>query len=191
MKRVAIGIVAAVGLVAGASRPGLAQVPEAGDTSYGYLGASVMRSTFDLGGCAAGYPCGESDTGLKLFAGAWNDRTYGLETSYVNFGKVTRNGGESKAQGVNASFLAGLPLGDRAILFAKVGATFSFTSVRAAAPGVATGNDRGLGFSLGAGAQLDLDRQWALRADWDLYRMGFAGRSESVKVWSIGGVVKF
>ena len=191
MGRVAIGWIAVGALVMAASGPCAAQDSSESDMSYGYLGASLAHAAFDGSGCVGGASCGTSANAMRIFAGAWNDRSYGLEMSYVNFGKVARNGGDTRAQGFSASFLAGLPAGDRAIFFAKVGALFSFSSVHATTPGAATGNDRGPGFSLGAGAQLDLNRQWALRADWDLYRVAFAGRTESVKAWSIGAAFKF
>lgn len=165
------------------------------DDSYapgGYLGASVGRTSFDLEACAGGFACSDSATGLRLFTGAWVGRHYGLEFGYTRFGSVSRNGGDTKAQALTATFLLGAPLHDTFTVYGKAGTAYAFTKVDASpASGARTGSDRGLGWSVGAGAQMDFHPNLALRLDWDLYRIGFAGQSRNVSFLSAGLLYKF
>jgi hypothetical protein len=39
--------------------------------------------------------------------------------------------------------------------------------------------------------QFDLNRNWALVADWDHYRLDYVDRNDDIQLWSAGVVYKF
>jgi OOP family OmpA-OmpF porin len=168
-----------------------AQQPGEDWTPRGYLGGSVGRAKYSLGDCATGFPCADSDSGFRVFTGAWLGQSVGLEASYVNLGELARNGGTVKAHGFNASVLLGLPVHQRVTLFGKVGMTFGWTDVAPIAPGVRGGSDHGLRWGFGAGAQFDLGPAWAIRVDWDRYRLDFIESIKSVSFLSVGAAYRF
>lgn len=159
-------------------------------TSYGYVGAGVGQSNFDIN-CAPGFSCDDTDTGFKIFTGGKFSRVFGIEAAYVNLGKANANGGGSKAQGFNVSLIGNLPIGDMFNVYAKVGGIYGWTDSSASAPGVGTGDRHGLNPSYGAGVQFDLTRNWAVQGDWDHYRFDYADRNDDVQLYSLNLVYKF
>ena len=154
-------------------------------TSYGYVAAGAGPSDFDLGRCGAGYSCDESNLGYKLSTGGKFSRWFGLEAAYVYLGKGDANGGDQKAQGVNLNVVANWPLSN---LFSIYG----WTRTRVAAgSGAIAGNDHGLNWSYGAGIQLDVNRNWAVKADWDHYRFDYVDRTDDAQLYSLNLVYKF
>jgi hypothetical protein len=160
-------------------------------TPHGYVGVSAGTSNFGLPGCVAGASCDETDIGFKVYAGGQVSKFFGVELSYVDLGRVDRNGGDVRARGVNLGLIGSLPLADQFNVFGKVGAVYGWTRTGSPLVGVATGNKSDMNLSYGVGAQYDIDRQWALRADWDAYRMEFASGRDTVSLISVGGVYKF
>ena len=161
-------------------------------TSYGYVGAGIGRSKYNLGNCAPGFSCDDTDIGYKVFTGGQVSRILGLELGYVYLGRGEASGGDVKAQGVNLSLIGNLPIGEMFNVYAKVGGIYGWTHTSASpAAGVSNGNDHGLNFSYGAGVQVDLTRNWAVQADWDHYRFDFAGGSSNAQLYSINAVYKF
>ena len=157
-------------------------------TSYGYVGGAIGRSDYDLGSCA--FSCDDTATGLKLFTGGQFSRVFGVELSYVNLGEADRNGGDVRGQGLNLSLLAHLPITDQFKVFGKVGTIYSYTRTRAAS-GFPSGHDDGFGWSYGAGLQYDINRNWAVRGDWDRYRLEYVDRNDPADFYSVGVVYKF
>lgn len=160
-------------------------------TSYGYLGANVGESDFDLGGCAAGFTCENNDVGFKVYTGGKINRIIGVELAYVNPGVGKANGGKQKVQAANLSLVGSIPIGDRFSVNGKVGGIYGWTETGATAPGVASGKEDNLNWSYGAGLQFDLTRNWAIVGDWDHYRFDFVNRSDDVEMFSIGAMYKF
>jgi OmpA-OmpF porin, OOP family len=159
-------------------------------TSYGYVGASVGRTNYDLGGCIA-FSCDDQATGFKLYTGGRFSRYVGIELGYVNLGDADRNGGEIKAQGANLSLVGNIPLGDNFNIFGKVGGIYSWTKTSSFVPAVRAGKEDGLGLSYGLGMQYDINRSFAVRADWDRYRLKYVGQREDADLFSVGVVFKF
>lgn len=160
-------------------------------TTYGYAGASVGRTNYDFGGCVALVTCDDVATGFKLYTGGRFSRYVGVEVGYVNLGNADRNGGEIKAQGANLSLVGNIPLGDSFNIFGKVGGIYSWTKTSTFIPGVPSGKEDGLGLSYGAGMQYDINRTFAVRADWDRYRLKYVAQREEADLYSVGVVLKF
>ena len=54
------------------------------------------------------------------------------------------------------------------------------------APGLTTGKERGWGGRWGIGAQVGLSKEWALRADFDRYRLPLPGSHEDLEALTLG-----
>ncbi len=159
-------------------------------TSYGYVGANIGRSDYRSDRCAPGYSCDDSDLGYRIYTGGQFSRAIGVELGYVNIGSFDRNGGHKRGQGANVSLLGNLPLGF-ANLYAKVGGIYGWTKTSAYAPGLARGSERDFNWSYGAGLQVEVAPRWAVRADWDHYRLQFADGRDNVGLYSVGTIYKF
>lgn len=159
-------------------------------TSYGYVGLSVGAADYERGGCLPGTSCDGSDTGFKLLAGGQLNRVLGLEFSYVDLGKVGRNDGNTSARGLNLGLLVNAPVGILN-LYGKVGVVFGWTHIASPRAGVVVGKEADFNISYGLGVQIDLTRNWAIRADWDSYRLQFSDGRDSVDLYSLGVVYKY
>jgi OmpA-OmpF porin, OOP family len=107
-------------------------------------------------------------------------------------GEVDRNGGDVRAQGANLSLVGSIPLADNFSILGKVGGIYGWTRTRTVVPGVPGGGEDGLGLSYGAGLQYDINRKIGLRADWDRYRLKFAGgNKDDADLYSVGLIYKF
>ena len=150
-------------------------------TSEGYVGASVGRSDYDLN-CVAGIPCDNRATGFKLFTGGQLFRVAGLDLAYVHMGSIDRVGGRARAQGVNLSAVANLPILNFNA-FAKVGTTYGFTRSNAR-------KEDGFGLSYGAGLQYNLSQKVAVRGEWDRMKFRFASGRDNVDLYTLGLVYR-
>lgn len=159
-------------------------------TSYGYAGMGVGAADYERGGCQPGTACDGSDTGFKVFAGGQLNRVLGLELSYIDMGKVARNDGDTWARGLNLGLLVNAPVG-LLNLYGKLGIVFGWTHISSSRPGVVVGKEADFNISYGLGVQVDVSRNWAIRADWDSYRLQFADGRDSVDLYTIGIVYKY
>lgn len=160
-------------------------------TSYGYVGANLGRTDYSLGGCSGIFSCDDNATGFKLYTGGRMSRYFGLELGYFHLGDANRNGGDVRAQGANLTLLGNIPFTDNFGLYGKLGGAYGWTKTTTAIPGVASGNENGLGLHYGAGLQYDITKAVALRADWDRFRLKYPGERENADLYSIGVVFKF
>ncbi len=157
-------------------------------TSYGYVGGSIGRSDYEQDSCLLF--CDDRATGGKLFTGGQVNQYFGVELGYVYLGEADRNGGDIRAQGLNLSLVGHIPVSDQFKLFGKVGTIWGFTRTRAPA-GQPSGHEDSLRLSYGLGLQVDVNRNWAVRGDWDRYRFEYPDRKDDADLYSIGLVYKF
>jgi OmpA-OmpF porin, OOP family len=105
----------------------------------------------------------------------------------MNFGKFKAAGGEADGWGADAAIVAGIPIGSNTSIFGKLGVVYARTEVTAVpGTGIGVGKESGFGGRWGVGAQLGLTPQWALRADFDRYRVPFPGDHEDVEALTLG-----
>lgn len=154
---------------------------------WGHAGASVGQSTID-DACVAPFPCDDKDQFFRLYAGGRFNNAVGLEVGVLNFGKFDRGAGQTDGWGIDATLVAGFPIGANSAVFGKLGALYARTEVDGATgiPGFTTGKERGWGPRYGVGGQIGLTPQWALRADWDRFRVPFPGQKEDVDAVTLG-----
>lgn len=143
----------------------------------------------------------------KAQAGYQFNDYFALEGGYVNLGKssvkVIKTGTSIRydstlaVQGVNLLAVGILPLGEHFSLLGKAGLIYSMgrSSASVTLPKGSVGietRDRKLAPTWGVGAALNLNKQFALRADYDQYRnQGVSGYRQTVDMLSLGANIKF
>jgi OmpA-OmpF porin, OOP family len=157
---------------------------------WGHVGASAGRSNFEAP-CPAGSACDEKDQAYRIFAGGRFNNTIGGEIAWVNLGEWARGGGDTDAQALDLAVTAGFPLGRNSSIFGKLGAAYTRAEAKGTAVGLQTGKEDGWGPRFGLGAQLGLTDNWALRADWDRYRIRIPGSKEDVDTFTVGAQYSF
>jgi OmpA-OmpF porin, OOP family len=157
---------------------------------WGHVGASAGRSNFEAP-CPAGSACDEKDQAYRIFAGGRFNNTIGGEIAWVNLGEWARGGGDTDAQALDLAVTAGFPLGRNSSIFGKLGAAYTRAEAQGTAAGLQTGKEDGWGPRFGLGAQFGLTDNWALRADWDRYRIRIPGSKEDVDTFTVGAQYSF
>jgi OOP family OmpA-OmpF porin len=152
---------------------------------WGHAGLSFGQSKLDAS-CPAGFGCDDKDQFWKAYGGGRFNNIFGLELGVMNFGKFSRGGGETDGWGADATLLAGLPIGANSAIFGKLGVVYARTEVSGTALDLSTGKERGFGGRWGVGGQLGLTKEWALRADFDRYRLPLPGSHEDLEALTLG-----
>lgn len=155
---------------------------------WGHAGLSFGQSKFK-DACISGFDCDDKDQAFRLYAGGRFNNAVGLEAGLFNMGKFQRGGGETDGWGLDLALVAGVPIGANSAVFGKLGAVYGRTEVSGTATpgqGLQTGKERGFGPRFGVGGQVGLTPQWALRADWDRFRMPLPGGKEDIDSLMLG-----
>jgi opacity protein-like surface antigen len=186
---------AAIGLLASTSA--FAQAPNAtpwrGDF-WGYVGIGAGESKFD-NNCARRdiFACDQRDTAWKAWAGGKFNPFWGLEAGYTDFGKVQASGGDTKAWAANLTLVGNVPLAaNRFDVFGKLGGLYGRTDVHADPSTLFdTGHKSGWGWTYGVGADWNITPNFAVRVDWDRYKMDFVGGRRDLDMASAGVQFRF
>ena len=166
-------------LAAGLVADGLAQSVPA--LHGGYAGLSAGVSRYDLRSGTGNFQWDDSDTAIKLYAGAYFHPHLGLELGYQDLGKARRIGGNTSARGLHFSLVGRLPLGTQLDLLGKLGTFYSRTDTQGAGGyGVQLGRSSGFGLSFGAGLRWAFTPQWSAVLEWERHRLHFADHLSDV-----------
>ena len=95
--------------------------------SRGYMGINLGKSDFRAGCGTGAFGCEDSDTAGSIYFGSMFRDNLGAELGYVNMGRVSRGGGDTKAHGLNLSLVGKAPLTPAFSLLGKVGTTYGRT----------------------------------------------------------------
>lgn len=156
---------------------------------WGHVGASVGSSKLRAD-CPVS-PCDDRDQAFRLFAGGSFNDTFGAEIGWVNLGEWGRGGDDTDSQALDLAVTAGFPLGRNSSIFGKLGAAYARSEVGSGAAGLATGKEDGWGPRVGLGAKIGLTDNWAIRGDWDRYRIKLPGTKEDVDTLTLGAQYTF
>jgi opacity protein-like surface antigen len=160
--------------------------------SRGYMGLNIGKSDFRAGCGNGAFACDDSDTAGSIYFGSMFRDNLGAELGYVNMGRVSRGGGDTKAHGLNLSLVGKAALTPAFSLLGKVGTTYGRTKTTSAAgSGVTAGSDNGFGLSYGIGASYDFTPNVAATINWDSHDFRFAGGRDPVRMTSVGLQYKF
>ena len=187
--------IAALAATAGAH----AQAVGANNSTSAYALTGVPKVYFDLSAGQTDYRLG-SGTGLfgsnnnstayGLAAGSYFTNNLGVEVGYTDFGRISRGGGETRADGFTLKLVGKLPLGSQFNLLGKVGTTYGRTEVTSAArSGVIAGSDNGFGVNLGIGAEFMFTPNWSGVLQYDAHDLRFtsvSGDRDRIGVATIG-----
>lgn len=196
MKSLSLSTGAILALGIGLAAPSFAQSQQTTETwrmpyergFWGHAGISFGQSKLDDVTCDPRFSCDDKDQAFKLYAGGRFSNIFGLEVGVLNIGKFAANGGEADGWGADAALIAGIPIGANSSIFGKLGVIYARTelSADASVPGINTGKERGFGGRWGIGGQLGLTKEWALRADFDRYRLPFPGDHRDLETLMVG-----
>jgi OmpA-OmpF porin, OOP family len=161
-------------------------------TQQGYVGVNLGAADYSTRCGGSLFSCGNPDVAFNLYTGGMFSQWLGVEFGYINTGSADRAGGRAKAQGLNASLVARVPVGP-VHLFAKGGTTYGRTRVTADALSlVPTGKASGWGGSYGAGVGYDFGTNSTVVGEWNRTEYRFAGIGRKpVETTSIGYVYRF
>jgi OOP family OmpA-OmpF porin len=140
----------------------------------------VIPQLLDPGGTVDG-----KDGAFKLFGGYQFNQNFALEAALVDLGDVSYSGfftspsltgpvsgGRVQNSGLNLSAVGVVPLGQRFVLFGKVGMFLWYSEATDVTGGLATySEDDGADLSLGLGASVAIGQRVSLRAEWERFDM--------------------
>jgi OmpA-OmpF porin, OOP family len=166
-----------------------------------YVGGSIGQTDVK-DGCTGlnvpGVSCDDEDTSWKIFGGYQFNRNFALELGYVDLGEVKASGpGGTATIEATAFELVGvgmLPLANNFSLYGKIGLYRAETEVSVNTfLLVASEDESNTDLTFGIGAQFDVSKQFAIRAEWQRYQDvggGDIGESD-VDVISVGALFRF
>lgn len=132
-----------------------------------YLGLNLAHGTFDCAGTAL--VCEKRPA--TLYAGTMLGKYWGAEVGYVDAGRQWRNGIESRASGVNLSFVGRAQVASSFGVFGKVGATYGRSDTSVLGNNAAFSGDPGFGLSFGGGVSYNITPQLSATFEWDSHDM--------------------
>ena len=171
-------LVAALTAAAGASTGVYAQSSNYSLFAPGstYMGLDAGRANYSLGSGAGGFALEKRDTTYNIYGGGYFNRNFGLELGYNDFGRVSRAGGSTEAEGIHMSLVGRLPLSPSFSLQGKLGTIYGRTKVTSVpASGIAAGNESGFGASYGLAAEYSFNPNWSAVLQWNRYELKFPG----------------
>jgi OOP family OmpA-OmpF porin len=130
-----------------------------------YAGAGVGQSLVDEGSYD------DEDTAFSVFGGYQLNKYLGLETGYVDFGKIepTDNGTALESDTAYLTAVGTLPITDKFLAYAKAGV--HSWNVDEEMPGLIGSDDSGTDPTYGLGAQYRLTDKVALRGEYSRFEM--------------------
>lgn len=141
-----------------------------------YVGLNAGKSDFSVGNGTGFFTSDNKDTTYGIYGGTYFTPYFGAELGYTNFGKINRAGGQTKAEGINASLIGRLPLSPQFNLLGKLGTTYGRTDVSSAfGSGVVPGKETGFDVSYGIGAEYAFTSAISGVVQYDEHKMKFAG----------------
>jgi hypothetical protein len=148
-----------------------------------YLGATLGKPDWNADN-VGGISGDSSGTGVKLYGGWRLHPNFSAELSAMRLGRLAGPIGDAKADGYALDAVGFLPITSQWSAFARAG----MAQVKTRIPGA---SDRETVPKFGAGAQYGLGGGWALRGEWERYRLDAFGGRSNTDLYSIGAHVAF
>lgn len=180
-------LLAALAGSAALAGPGYAQQ----ESASGVYAGAVYGQAHWRSGCPVGSTsCDDTDRSLGVFGGYQINRMLAAEVAYHNLGKVTGSSAAIKGNAWEAVGVAAWPLFGTFSAYGKFG---GFRGKTQGSGALLPNKETNYGFTFGIGGQLELNRNLALRGEWQNYpRMGGATLPHTdVNVIRFGGLWRF
>jgi OOP family OmpA-OmpF porin len=179
---------AALAAALGAAVPAQAQDKDKESTASNnfYAGLTFGQAHWRSGCLSTATTCDDTDRALKVFAGFQLNRILSVEAGFHNLGKATSPGNSIKGHAWEAVGLAAWPIAGALSVYGKLGV------FRAKIEGVPN-HETNFGPTFGLGAQFELNRNLALRGEWQSYP-GVGGSTlpkSDINVMSLGALWRF
>ena len=144
-----------------------------------YIGGNVGGSHYKSD-ALPGLTSDRSDTGYKLFGGYALSPNLAVEGGWASLGKFSGANGNLKADGLFLDGVGTLPLGNNFSALGRIGIFNGKLDSNT------SGSDRGTSLKLGAGLEYAIDRNLAVRGEWERYRFDALGAKPNVDLYSVG-----
>jgi opacity protein-like surface antigen len=169
----------------GFAGPALAQETVTHVYVGGMFGQAHWRSP-----CSGQTTCDDTDRALRVFGGYQINNILSAEIAYNNLGKATGNTATVKGNAWEATGVAVWPLFSAVSVYGKLGI---FRGNMEGSGALLPNKETNYGPTFGVGAQADLSRNFALRADWQSYpKLGGSTLPKTdVNVMSAGALWRF
>lgn len=199
MKMKSRAVKAALALSLGALLPGAAiaqtttgtgmQMPWQGQF-WGHFGASIGAGEIGLD-APPGVNRDRRDTVWRVYGGGRFNNAIGGEIGWVDLGTYNYTapgtpGADVSAEGLDLALIAGVPFANNWNIFGKFGAAYLRSAVGTGIAGLDAGSHRRWGMRYGAGVQMGLAQNWAVRLDLDRYRVRFPGERDNIDTVMLG-----
>lgn len=150
------------------------------------IGLNLGRSNFQAP-CGNVFACDDTEHYWAVYGRSMVNDNWGGEIGFVDMGDMARAGGTTRARGLNVSLVGKAPINQTFGVFGKVGAIYgrTRTSVGTGAD-IASGNEDGFGFSVGAGLNWDFSPRLSAVLQWDRYNFRFRSGRDPVNATSVG-----
>lgn len=168
--------------------PASAQTPPA--ASHIYAGATFGQSHWRPGCPGGSVSCDDTDRTLGIFAGYQINRTFAAEVGYRNLGEASAPAAAVKAHAWEAVGKAAWPVAGALSVYGKLGV---FRSKAEGFGSLIPNKETNYGPTYGIGAQMELNPNIALRAEWQAYP-GVGGSTlpkSDVDVMALGALWRF
>lgn len=164
-------------------------------STQGYVGLNAGQTDYRLGNGTGLYGSDNRSTAYSIAGGAYFTNNIGVEVGYIDFGKVNRAGGTTRADGFNLSLIGKFPLGESFNLLGKIGTTYGRTDVSSGVgSGVTGGTDNGFGLSAGVGAEFLFNPKLSGVLQYEVHDLRFAGGTndrDRVSLLTVGARYRF
>ncbi len=196
-KVISIALIAAAPLAAGLEAHAQSTPATAGNTGF-YAGLGAGRSHADIGSGGIAGSADKEDNAWKAFGGYQFNQYFGVEGGYVDLGKASVNGatgfGTTDSKAWQAGVIGSLPVTPQFAFTGKLGVARTDTDTSGSNAGIAFGgSDRETAPTYGLGMRYDFTKAFAVRGDWDRYRVSSAsmGGKSDTDLYSVSAQFRF
>ena len=154
-----------------------------------YIGATFGSSHWRPG-CPNSAVCDDTDRALRVFGGYQINRILAAEVGYHNLGKATGSTASVKGNAWEALVVAAWPITGGLSAYGKLG---GFRGNVKGSGALLPNKETNYGPTFGLGAQLDINRNLALRGEWQSYpKLGGSTLPKTdINVLSAGALWRF
>ena len=183
-------LVVAVSAAAGAGALAQSNLPGA---SMGYVGLNAGQSNFRLDSGTGLFSADTLSTAYSLYTGGYFSNNFGVEVGYIDFGRVNRGGGSTKADGFNLSLIGKLPTGGSFNLLGRIGTIYGRSEVSSSTgSGIVAGTENVWDWSYGVGAEYLFNPNWSGVLQYDEHYLKFPGTGrDRITNTSLGARYRF